>query len=351
MESISQYRIFAQDDVFTKIDALGDPLKELNSLIDWNIFTPILQKVFTACQTKHGGRKPYPKFLMFKILILQRIYQLSDQETEAQIYDRNTFKRFLGLESYMPVPDHTTIRNYREKLVASMGEKALFDIFTEHLRQQGFITKQGSIVDAQIIEVPKNHYTEQEKKGFNGSGTPQDWENDSNRLPQLDTDASFTKKRGQSYHGYKNHIKVDAESKLIDEYVVTTASDHDSQAVDRLLDDSDRDTTIWFDSAYVGQNVSSELEKVGAKGLVCERAYRNRPLTEKQKQENRSKSSFRSRVEHIFGWFTMQFGNFSLHTIGLDRANVAIGLSNLIYNMFRYIQLETGRALFRHVQA
>ena len=115
-----------------------------------------------------------------------------------------------------------------------------------------------------------------------------------------DIDARWTKKNNETFYGYKNHAKVDAKSKLIDEYVVTDASVHDSQPLDDLLDDRDKEQDLHADSAYTGENQDATIAKYGLINRVCEKDYRSRPLTDEQKASNREKSKIRARVEHVF---------------------------------------------------
>ncbi|MDR1338605.1 MAG: IS5 family transposase, partial [Prevotellaceae bacterium] len=160
------------------------------------------------------------------------------------------------------------------------------------------------------------------------------------RLSQKDTDARWTKKHSQSFFGYKNHVKEDAGSKLITKYTVTDASVHDSQATDPLLDGKDTGECFYADSAYSGASQEKIIESRGMENQVCEKGYKNKPLTEEQKAGNREKSRVRSRVEHIFGFMENSMNGMYIQCIGMKRATTVIGLMNLTYNMFRKIQLD-----------
>lgn len=143
-----------------------------------------------------------------------------------------------------------------------------------------------------------------------------------------------------SYYGYKNHAKCDEKSKLITGYEVTDASVHDSQPTCGLLNGQDEGQDLYADSAYVGEGLHQELtgqKKVTPK--IIEKGYKNKPLTDEQKANNKVKSKVRVRVEHIFGFVENSMNGSFIRNIGLVRAKAVIGLLNLTYNLFRKIQI------------
>jgi len=145
---------------------------------------------------------------------------------------------------------------------------------------------------------------------------------------------------GQNYYGYKDHAKIDNKHKFIDTYCTTPASVHDSQTLDELLDEEkDKGKDLWADSAYTGEEQEKIIKKHKMKNNVHEKGYKNKPLTNKQKENNRIKSQTRARVEHVFGFIEGSMNKFYLNCIGIKRASATIGLINLTYNMFRYEQL------------
>jgi len=161
-----------------------------------------------------------------------------------------------------------------------------------------------------------------------------------NKKRQKDIDARWTKKKNESHYGYKDHVKIDNEHKFIDTYKTTSASVHDSQALDDLLDEEkDKGENLWADSAYTGENQDKTIEKYKINNQVHEKGSRNTPLTQEQKDSNNEKSKTRARVEHVFGFIEGSMNKFYLNCIGLKRVSAAISLINLTYNMFRYEQL------------
>ena len=322
-----------------KLSKQGDPLERLNKVIDWNIFVPVLHKLYTQERRSNAGAKPYPPLLMFKILILQRYYNLSDQQTEYQILDRLSFCRFLGLTINDRVPDEKTVWNFRESLTNKELEQELFSVFHFELEKNELIAHEGKIIDASFVEMPRQRNTREENKHIKETGTaPKSWDEKPNKKRQKDIEASWTKKNHQRHYGFKDHAKIDNKHKFIDTYAVTPV--HDSQALEDLLDEEkDAGNDLWADSAYTGENQEKTIKKFKMNNKVNERGYKDKPLTDSQKESNKQKSKIRARVEHVFGFIEGSMNKFNLNCVGIKRATGIIGLINLVYNMFRYEQL------------
>jgi IS5 family transposase len=204
------------------------------------------------------------------------------------------------------------------------------------------ILNQGSILDASFVDVPRQRNSREENATIKTGGIPEDWQSEENapKIAQKDTDARWTKKNGESHFGYKDHVKVDEKSKIITEYTVTDASVHDSQETEPLVGEGDKGKPLYADSAYAGEPIAKALEKIGVENQIHQRAYRNKPLTDEQKQANREKSKVRVRIEHVFGFIENSLGGSFIRSIGTIRAAGIIGLMNLTYNMFRFEQLQ-----------
>lgn len=308
--------------------------------VNFELFRTFLEDKLHNEPKNDGGRKPYDYVLMFKILILQRYYNLSDDQAEYQICDRLSFMRFLNLTIADDVPDSKTIWNFREKLTDLNATEELFELFLKKLEQLGLVVHEGKIIDASFIEVPKQRNNREENKQIKTGEIPKDWSE--NKLEQKDVDAKWTKKNGVSYYGYKNHVKCDEKSKLITGYIVTDASVHDSQPTMDLLNEDDENQPFYADSAYTGedfQNALVEEKKITLK--IIEKGHRNHPLNDQQKETNKEKSKVRVRIEHIFGFVENSMNGSYIKTIGIKRAKTIIGLMNLTYNMFRTVQLAS----------
>lgn len=322
-----------------KIREHQPPLLKLNKVIDWEIFRELLEKTLIKKHRKsNAGRKPYDKLLMFKILILQRYYNLSDEQTEFQIKDRISFLDFLGLELNDDIPDEKTIWLFKEQLKEKGLSLKLFELFTNKLIDNKIVAKEGSMIDASFIDVPIQRNKRSENEEIKENKVPQSFKNNPKKLSQKDCDARWTKKNNKSEYGYKDHISSDQKTKIITKYKVTPNSTHDSQLIKDLVDDSDN--ILYADSAYKSKEIEEYLKDNKIKSKVIKRAYRNTKLTNREHKENHKHSKTRVRVEHIFGTLTSQMNNaLKLTSIGIDRITSSIGLMNLTYNIVRYEQL------------
>lgn len=330
--------LFSEDYRLEKLSKQGDPLERLNKVVDWEYFRDTIEKVHKK-KMVNAGPKPYDQVLMFKILILQRYYNLSDFQLEYQILDRLTFCRFLGLSLNDKVPDEKTIWAFRDTLISKGIEKELFVKFTDLLEKYGLIAQEGKIIDASFVEAPKQRNSREKNQQIKEGKIPEQWDDQPHKKRQKDVDARWTKKNNQSYYGYKNHAKVDNAHKFIDTYTTTDASAHDSQALDTLLTEKDKGQNLWADSAYTGEEQEKTIKKYKVNNRVHEKGYKNKPLTETQKQCNKDKSKTRARVEHVFGFMEQSMNRLYIRSIGIKRAVGFVGLVNLTYNLFRYEQV------------
>ena len=216
------------------LDAKKDPLLEINAVVPWEEFRPMLERVWRkpdAERKSRAGRKPTGAVLMFKTLVLSALYNLSDDQIEYQVRDRLSFMRFLGLGLGDRVPDAKTVWLYRKALAKAGMVDELFAQFDGHLARRGYIARGGQILDAPIVPVPRNHNKRAENAAIKAGETLEGWADEPAKRSQKDVDARWTRKHGTSHYGYKNHINVDRTHKLIRHYHVTDAAVHDSQAV------------------------------------------------------------------------------------------------------------------------
>lgn len=312
----------------------GDPLSKLNEVMDWELFRSPLESIFEKERKSNAGAKGFDKVVLFKCLILQSLYNLSDDALEFQILDRLSFTRFLGIEIGEKVPDATTIWRFREELTNAGVVKELFRKFDTFLCQSGFQAKKGQIVDASIVSVPKQRNTRDENQRIKQGEVPADWQE--NKKRQKDTDARWVKKNGRTHFGYKNHIGIDVKHKLIRSYTVTDATVHDGHVFEELLDENNTSRDVWTDSAYRCEENLAMLKGRGFREHLQRKGCRFRKLTEWERQGNRTRSRIRARVEHVFGVQVQKAGNLLLRTIGIIRAKTKIGLRNLAYNLDRF---------------
>lgn len=319
-----------------KLSQSDPPLERLDKRINWEMFRSDLEAQVKKEAKGPGGRPRHDVVMMFKVLVLQRYYNLSDEQTEFQINDRLSFQKFLGITLADDVPDEKTIWLFREEI--GKGVRGLFDLFDKHLRLIGLVGKQGKIIDASFVDVPRQRNSRDDNEKIKNGEVPEAFTKNENVGEQKDVDARWTKKGDEKHYGYKDHVKAEAKTKLIEDYVVTDASVHDSQVTDDLVKGEDGE--LHADSAYRSEEMEQTLREKGIKSQIHERAYRGKPLTDEQKAENKKKSKVRVRIEHIFGHMTMAMRDgLKMRFIGIRRNTVGIGLLNLVYNMARYEQI------------
>jgi len=238
---MGQFGFFDANDRLEALSAKGDPLEAIDALVPWESFRKAIEAVVltpVAEKKNNAGRKPIDAMVMFRMLILQSLYNLSDDQAEYQVRDRLSFTRFLKLGIEDAIPDGTTLWLFREKLSKAGLIATLFERFGRHLEAQGYIARGGQMIDATIVPVPKQRNTREENEAVKAGQPPADWEQRPAKNRQKDKDARWTKKHGKSFFGYKNHVNADARHKLIRDYDVTDASVHDSQKLDGLLNNA-----------------------------------------------------------------------------------------------------------------
>jgi len=354
-----QRGFFDLDHRLHDLSAHGDPLERIAASVDFEVFRPVLEGALNRSDGSRGGRPAMDPVMMLKVLILQSLYSLSDEQAEFQIKDRLSFQRFLGLSLTDKVPDYSTVWRFREALVQADALQALFDQFDQLLRDKGYLAMGGQMLDASIIEAPKQRLTKEEKATIKDGGTPA-WPR--KKAAHKDTDARWTLKRGRvkkkpgangkvemtygllvAAFGYKSHINVDRRHKLIRTWTVTHAAAHDGARLPELLDPKAFGSAVWADTAYRSSNNETAIAKAGRTSKVHFRRPRGKPLSPAHQRANRARSKVRGRVEHIFGEQKDRMGLF-IRTVGIARAKAKIGLANIAYNIKRCVFLDTQRA-------
>src|SRR5271154_5612929 len=342
---MGQLGFFDADKRLAAISAEGDPLEMIDRVVPFESFRAEIEAaVLTPADEKrsNAGRKRIDVIVMFRMLVLQSLYNFSDEQAEYHVHDRMSFTRFLRLGFEGSIPDATTLWLFRETLAKAGLIERLFERFGHHLEAKGYIARGGQMVDATIVPVPKQRNSREENEAVKIGKTPEEWEKDPAKNRQKDKDARWTKKNDKSFFGYKNHVNADARHKLIRSYEVSDASVHDSQRFDSLLNRANTSSAVYADSAYRSADAERKLKARGFRSRVHERGHRNRPLTQAQIDANRRKSRIRVRIEHVFGAQHNTAGGRLVRTIGMVRAKLKIGLQNLAYNIRPVVFVERG---------
>jgi IS5 family transposase len=302
-----------------------------------------------------GGRPPLDAVMMFKVLILQTLYGLSDAQTEFQILDRRSFGRFLGLDDGDNTPDETTIWRFREALVRANAIEALFARFDTHLKALGYLAMGGQIVDASIIAAPRQRMTDEERAIVKDGGIPEAWAAKPARLAQKDRDARWTLKRGRRkkgpdgkllaeiatpMFGYKSHIGIDQRHGFIRTWSTSDAARYDGRELTRLIDPANTGSSIWADTAYRSQKNERAILRAGRVSKIHFRRSPGKPLPAQRQRANAARSKVRSAVEHVFATQKHRMSLF-IRTIGIERAKAKIGLANIAFNFKRFLYWES----------
>jgi transposase, IS5 family len=353
---------FDLDERYRALSSSGDPLERLAAVVEFEIFRPLLNQALCRSDGSKGGRPPIDPVLLFKILVLQALYGLSDEQAEFQIRDRLSFMRFLGLGLADGVPDYSTIWRFREALVTAEAMDGLFVRFDAALTDRGYLALGGQLIDASIIEAPRQRLTVEEKQLIR-SGEQPDWPTAKAR--HKDIDARWTVKRGRvkkkpgpalenrgqlteglliPAFGYKSHINTDRRHRLIRKFQVTYAAAHDGARLPELLNPEAFDSRVWADTAYRSKANEAALEAAGRRSMVHFKKPKERSMPGPHRRANRARSAVRSAIEHVFAEQKVRMRLF-VRTIGLARATVKIGMANIAYNMKRLVWLERPAAI------
>jgi len=271
-------------------------LAEMTTAVPWSSLEAIIEPHYPKAGPQ-GGRRPFPIAVMLRIYCLQQWYALSDPGAEEALYDIQSMRAFCHLElGRDPIPDETTILNFRHLLEAHALTKAVFEAVAEHLEARGALLRGGTIVDATLIAASPST---------------------KNAAGQRDPEMRSSKKGNQWHFGMKAHIGVDASSGLVHTAGVTSGSVHDATVMDRLIRADD--TAVYGDKGYASGVRKRAAEAAGVLWAVKEKAQPGRPLTARQRASNRRYGKVCARVEHVFRVLKCQFGYRKVRYRGLAK--------------------------------
>jgi transposase, IS5 family len=347
---------FDRDERYAALSAAGDPLERLAAVVDFELFRGELDAALSRSDRAKGGRPPYDAVLMFKVLVVQTLYTLSDDQTEYQIRDRLSFMRFLGLALEDRVPDAKTIWLFREQLSTAGAVERLFQRFDAVLREAGYLAMGGQIVDATIVQARRPRLSKDEKATVRDGSVPEGWSQA--KRAQMDTDGRWTIKRGRQrsadprqpheptrtelvipVFGYKNHLGIDRRHGFIRSFIVTDAASHDGRQLGRLLDPHNTASSVWADTAYRSAANTTLLARRGLVPQFQRAKPRGKPMPPHVARGNASRARVRVAVEHVFAAQKCRL-RLVIRSVGLARATTKLGLANLVTNMRRLAWFE-----------
>lgn len=336
--------LFAEQEREAKLDRIGDALSKLAEHVDFAALAAEIDAAAPRPGRERGGRPPFPTELMVRVLVIQQLYNLSDEQMEFQLLDRLSFQRFVGLRQSAQAPDRTTIWTFKERLIKAGASECIFEAVNRQLDRHGYIARGGQMIDASIVPAPKQTLTRDEKAIVQQDAMPADWSAPKRR--QKDVQARWTKKHGKSHYGYKLSTGVDKRHKLIRKIHVSTASEHDTLHFEGVLDPGNTSRDVWADKGYVDGAREQRLSEKGWRLHIQRKGQPCKPLSDCQERRNRRIAKTRARVEHVYASL-QQMGGKALRCIGLARATLLLNWKAAVYNLRRLCTLrEVGPAAF-----
>ena len=303
---------FALKEKYERIAKLGDKLAEIDALIDWEAFRPIIKDMFDN-QSEKGGRPNIDEVVMIKMLVLQAWHGLSDPELERQVADRLSFQKFLGFPKV--IPDYSTVWYFRERLAKTGKDKEVWKMLQLQLDVLGLKVKKGVFQDASFITADPGHAKADEPRGKDAK-------------TRRSKDGSWTKKGKKSYFGYKHHLKSDMDYGLIRAVETTTASVHDS-----TVDLSEPGEVVYRDRAYSG---------VPSRGYsaTMKRAARGHPIGIREKLRNKRISRKRAPVERSFAVIKNVFDSGHVRVTTVARVGVKMLFASFGFDLYQLRTLQ-----------
>lgn len=342
-----------------ELSAEGDPLEKLGATVDFELFRPVLTKALGASHPSKGGRPGFDPVLKFKMLVLQALHGLSLQQTDYLVRDRLSWMRFCGLGPGDVVPDANTLWDFREALIAAKALDELFDRLDRAIQDAGYLPMGGQIIDATLVAAPRQRNTDGEKSAIKAGEIPEAWKDKPAKLQQKDRDARWTVKFSKAkpkadgepqidiaipVFGYKSHVSIDRRHGVIRRGKTTDAAAHDGARLrEGLIDPANTASDVWADTAYRSATNERFLDKAGKVSRIHHKKPKGKPMPQAVARANAKKSKIRARVEHVFAEQKDRM-NLFIRTIGIARAEAAITLANMAYNMKRWCWLDGRRA-------
>jgi IS5 family transposase len=284
-------------------------LDKINKIIDW---LPI-EKALNTLYTSERGRQSKPPLVMFKMLLIQSYYHLSDPELELAVADRISFRRFVGISFEESVPDETTVVRFRQRLGSANMLKGLLEEINRQLSERNLIVRTTTLVDATLVE------SAAKRPAKNGESK--------------DPDSGWTVKRRQIHYGYKAHISVDYDNGLVEKAVLTPASIHDSKVFEELIPENTK--SVFADKAYPKASRKHALRAAGIFCGILDKSVRNHKLTAGKIKLNKHKSVIRSNVERVFAHWKRWFGYEKVRYFGLSKNDLQLQVLAIAYNLKR----------------
>ena len=306
-------RTLAGFEKYTKVTRRAQFLADMETVVPWSKLTGLVRPHYPK-MSEQGGRPPIPLERMVRVYCLQLWFNLSDPAVEEALYDSETMRRFVGVDLGIEAPpDETTVCKFRHLLEKHELSGRVLKVVNRHLASRGITVKNGTIVDATIIDAPSST---------------------KNQDKERDPEMHQVKKGEQWYFGMKMHVGVDSETKIIHTVQVSVANVADKDALPHLL--HGRETRVWGDQAYKGQGDILARVAPMARDLTNQGYRKGGKIDERVREANRLKSKVRSRVEHVFGTIKGVFGFRKVRYRGLTKNRHHVQMLAALANLFTW---------------
>ena len=284
-------------------------LEEMDQVVPWSKLCSLIEPHYPKAGS---GRPPIGVERMLRIYFLQQWFNLSDPSVEEMLYDSEVMRRFVGVDlGREPAPDETTICKFRHLLEKHNLGGEMLETVNLHLQSRGIRISTGTIVDATLIAAPSSTKNREEKR---------------------DPEMHQTKKGNQWYFGMKAHAGVDSKHKIVHSAAVTAANVADSTVLPELL--HGEETRVWGDGAYQGQTQAIHEYAPRAQDWTNRRCRYKDRVDEVERSKNRTKSSVRAKVEHVFAVMKLKFGFTKVRYRGLDKNANRLFATCALVNLF-----------------
>ncbi len=311
--------------------ARGNPvLEKVAGLVDWREIEGLLSPLHAGAM----GAPAYPSLVLFRALLLQQWFSLSDPALEDSLADRISFRQFLGLPLSERVPDHSTLWRFRERLAQSGLAAQAFALIERQIDKSGFVLKRGTLIDATLIPSAVNApEPPQGVQRLDPDGRP------ASKLVNspLDPDAAWSKKQGKYHFGYKAHAALDEVSRIVRRVVFTPANINDSVCGNELI--CGDEGTVYADKAYDSNARRAALKAKGIRDGIMRRSNRWWPMSPWAIKRNQIIVTRRAPIEPLFALLKNVYGFARARYKGLARNAAAVHLAFTAMNLKRWVTL------------
>lgn len=320
-------------------------LNRVDMMIDWRPIRTLINKKYTK-RVSAVGAPAYDCILLFKMLLLETWYHLSDCELENRINDSITFSRFLGLRMEDVSPDHSTVSRFRTALTDLGLMDKLLEAINKQPERHHISVKEGLIIDASIVDTPRkpNGSVTIEVAGDREDNRSEEAKAEEEKYRKCivqqkrgtDPEARWVCKQKKYRYGYKKHLLTNMQG-IVQKVITTPANRSDIKELIPLLSGEEipEGTPVLADKGYASKANRSYLESRKLKDGIMHKAQRNKPLTDREKAENKAISPVRSTIERTFGSIRRWFKGGRCRYVGLAKAHTQNIIESIAFNLYR----------------